>query len=147
MQQKKPGGKKRKREVEEDDTAIEDIKVKLISVESKLSQIMDVSPTLPLPLGFLSLLHDAFSCCICKGSPITPPAIFARCCRSIIGCKRCVDQWYKGDQGVEKRCPLCRGERGFADTSIVHGLDDFLVYLGKVAHHVPPPPDEIPLLD
>ena len=65
-------------------------------------------------------------CNICQHSPITPPVIFARCCKSIIGCQSCVDTWYRGDSGISKKCPLCGTERALPETMRLHGLDDFL---------------------
>ena len=101
-----------------------------------------------MPLGLTTLLLDAFRCSICKGSPITPPVIFARCCKSIVGCQHCIDHWYRGDQGVSKKCPLCRGDRGFADTTIILGLDDLLIGVNSLCSsnnlNVPAPPREIP---
>lgn len=43
-----------------------------------------------------------------------------------------------------KFCPYCRHERGIADTSIILGLDDLLVYIDKVIRYVPPPPEDLP---
>ena len=115
----------------------------LTIIDQKVSKIMEITPNLRLPLGFISLLRDAFTCCVCKVSPIVPPAIFARCCKSILGCQRCIDRWYRGEPGIEKRCPLCRGERGLADTTVILGLDDLLIYIDKWVNHVPPPPIDV----
>ena len=35
-----------------------------------------------------------------------------------------MDQWYGGEEGVTRTCPLCGGERAYADTSVLKGLDD-----------------------
>ena len=102
---------------------------KLDIIESKLSKIFEVKSHLPMPLGLSSLILDAFRC---KQSPMIPPAIFARCCKRIVGCKKCVDQWYKGEDGLVKKCPMCRGDREFADTSKVLGIDEFLVGVGGI---------------
>ena len=50
-----------------------------------------------------------------------------------------MDQWYSGDQGLRKTCPLCRGDRGFADTSQVLGIDDFLIGIGNAIKTSPRP--------
>ena len=57
-----------------------------------------------------------------------------------------MDQWYKGEDGLVKKCPMCRGDRGFADTSKVLGIDEFLVGVGGILH-VPPPPSSHEDLD
>ena len=43
-----------------------------------------------------------------------------------MGCERCVDKWYSGNEGRARNCPLCRYERGLPETSRLNGLDDFL---------------------
>lgn len=60
-----------------------------------------------------------------------------------------MDQWYKGDEGLNKRCPLCRGERGVTDTSIILGLDELLIhnFIEKEVNYVPSPPDELPSIE
>lgn len=125
---------------------------------------MDVTPNLQLPmsLGLLTIIKETFKCHICLCSPISPPAMFGRCCRQIIGCKSCVDNWYKGEEGITKQCPLCRCERGFADSTAILGLDEFLSALTSMnvlasplprtqpaAVHVPAPPalDQLSDLD
>ena len=53
------------------------------------------------------------------------PVIFARCCKSILGCEACVDTWFGGGQG-SKTCPLCRAERAYTETCRLNELDNFL---------------------
>lgn len=128
----------------------------LSTIDSKLSKIEDVSmkimqvnSNLQLPLGLSTLLLDAFKCHICHSSPLDPPAMFARCCNRILGCRRCVDNWYKGEEGPSRKCPLCRNDRGFTDTAKLLGLDDLLLAVKGVVnepvaiHHVPLPPQDI----
>ena len=116
---------------------------KLDVIDEKLSKILEVNPSLPLPLGVSSVLLDSLRCNICKASPINPPPIFVRCCKRILGCQSCVDEWYRGENGLQKKCPLCRGDRGFADTTIILGLDDLLDVVSRIMH-VPPPPTQLP---
>ena len=101
----------------------------LTAALTQLRRIIAVNPWLPLPIGLTSLLFQTFQCGICQ-DPITPPAIFARCCKRIIGCHQCVYRWYQGE--VAKKCPLCRGDRGVADTCQVNGLDKFLCKLSDM---------------
>ncbi len=58
-----------------------------------------------------------------------PPVIFARCCKQILGCQSCVDKWYRqdGEDSATRNCPLCRCERAYAETSIIKGLEEFLL--------------------
>lgn len=145
-------GKKRLRESEDEEVShkyphvdqLFEIADKLDTMDAKLSKILEINPNLPIPLGVSTLLLDNLRCNICQKSPITPPPIFVRCCKRILGCQNCVDQWYSGDQGLLKKCPLCRGDRGFADTSKILGLDDLLNAVSKIMR-VPPPPAYLPV--
>ena len=55
-----------------------------------------------------------------------PPIIFARCCKSVIGCQSCVDTWYRGEERQQCTCPNCREARAYVETCKINGLDDFL---------------------
>ena len=77
-----------------------------------------------IPAGLYRLIADTFRCQICRKTPITPPAIYARCCKRIIGCEGCVDTWYSGES--VRTCPHGRCERAYAETMRIRGLDDFL---------------------
>lgn len=104
----------------------------MLKISSGVSKILSVKVKLNLPIGLSAILQDAFKCCICHTSPLQPPPIFARCCRRIIGCQACVDRWYRGESGADQKCPLCRGDRGYADTSQIVGLDTFLQEIGGI---------------
>lgn len=41
-----------------------------------------------------------------------------------------------------KSCPLCRGERAYAETSKILGLDELLVSVRELLHTPEPPRDE-----
>ena len=116
---------------------------KLDSIDSKVSKILEINPNLPLPLGLSTILLDSLRCHICKSSPIVPPPIFTSCCRRILGCQGCVDSWYRMDDPIDtmKKCPLCRGERGYANTFTLLGLDDLLKYVSKAMRVTPDPAD------
>ena len=45
-----------------------------------------------------------------------------------------MDKWFRGDdnESTRRSCPLCRGERAYADTSIIKGLDDFLIAINPL---------------
>lgn len=146
-------GKKRKRKYSDSDASGGEEKVRievcsrLITIERKLTKILDITPNLPMPLGLLTLLHETFKCSICKSSIIiVPPVIYGRCCKRIIGCQRCTDTWYRGDDGLMRSCPLCRSERAFADTTQILGIDELLTRIDELTRMVPPPPGSIPVI-
>ena len=99
----------------------EDIKL----IRQDIQQIYKVDRHTKLPVALYHQLHNTFKCRICHNAPIVPNVIFARCCKSIVGCQSCTDQWYRED-GMNKPCPLCGTPRALPDTMRIHGLDEFL---------------------
>ena len=95
-------------------------------IRSDLNFITKLKQEDKVPVALKKLLHDAFTCHICQSTPMTPPLIFARCCKRVIGCQVCVDTWYRGDVGMTKRCPICRHDRGYSETFIIRGMDEFM---------------------
>lgn len=68
-----------------------------------------------LPMG-LRLIRDAFQCKVCLSIPINPPpVIMSKCCKTVIGCERCVNAWYSSPEALTKTCPSCRAECGYND--------------------------------
>ena len=95
-------------------------------LRQEISQLFEVNKQLPIPMGLRKVLQETFKCCICQCT-MTPPIIFGRCCKSLIGCQCCVDQWFQGDAGLmQQTCPKCRAERAYAETCVIKGIDDFL---------------------
>lgn len=144
-EQKARKNRKRMREDSSDSSEDEttDLRREVMKMSANVSKILAVKGQMNWPVGLCSLLQETFKCAICS-SPIQPPAIFARCCRTILGCQTCVDRWYRGEPGAERKCPLCRCDRGLADVSKIVGLDDFLREVsGLVNHrfHIPSPRD------
>ena len=92
-------------------------------VKESVSKIFRLTNNMTIPLGLRQLLYDTFKCSICRSTPMVPPVIFAKCCKSILGC---VDTWYRGEQGQTKTCPKCRSDRAYVETCKLNGLDDFL---------------------
>ena len=105
---------------------LEEMGEMLGSLHQKVDQVLSLTPESKVPLGLKKLLIDSFTCKICKDSPMEPPVIFAKCCRTIVGCETCVNFWYSGENATTKMCPHCRAERGYAETMRQVGLDDFL---------------------
>ena len=94
-------------------------------MREELQHLFEINRLTKIPVALHRKLSDTFRCNICQ-SPITPPVIFARCCKNIVGCSGCVDVWYGGEDGMSKSCPLCRTQRALPETTRLHGLDDFL---------------------
>ena len=102
------------------------IKDDISAIRQDIQCLYQIDKRMKVPTALYRKLSDAFKCNICQHAPITPPVIFARCCKSIIGCQTCVDTWYRGDSGIGKKCPLCGTDRALPETMRLHGLDDFL---------------------
>lgn len=100
-------------------------------IKENLASVFKLSASMKnkLPPGLVRHLSETFKCHICSSVPMKPPIIYARCCKRILGCQVCVDKWYRGgsEESTTRSCPLCRGERAYAETSIIKGLDDFLI--------------------
>ena len=97
--------------------------------------ILHLNERSKLPIG-IRLMRDTFQCKICLGIPIKPPAIMSKCCKTIIGCERCVNEWYSGPEALTKTCPSCRAERGYSETMMLRGLDRFLCEVKRVISQV-----------
>ena len=85
-----------------------------------------------MPKAFKEALEYAFKCKICQSVPFKAPIILARCCSNIIGCQTCVDMWFSGPNALNKNCPICQQERGYAHTSTLHGLDEIAAEVEKL---------------
>lgn len=92
-------------------------------IKASLSNLFSVQKTMKVPIALRQVLKESFKCTVCQDT-VTPPAIFSRCCRFIIGCEKCVDQWY---EDRTNKCPRCRQERGYSETCRLNGLDEFLL--------------------
>ncbi len=98
----------------------------LSSLRESVEKVFSLTPNMKIPVGLQTILYETFKCAICQSTPIQPPIIFAKCCKSILGCERCVDTWYEGSSGQSRSCPKCRAERAFVETCRLNGMDDFL---------------------
>ncbi|KAK5870632.1 hypothetical protein PBY51_003563 [Eleginops maclovinus] len=74
--------------------------------------------------GEVNALKTVFGCLVCTG-PVEKP-IFSSCCRSIIGCRSCIQQW----EHSHDYCPKCRCQD--RETNEVAGLDEALAVLRKL---------------
>ena len=75
---------------------------------------------------FLLELEETFSCIICRRIPARKSLIACSECNSLIGCQKCVNEWYGGIQGLQQKCPKCRCERGLTKTVVLKGFDKLL---------------------
>lgn len=98
----------------------------LKEIKEAMDKLVTVTPSMNIPLGLRSILYDTFKCSICQSTPMQPPIIFAKCCKTILGCEGCVDRWYQGTEGQGRTCPKCRSERAFIETCRINGMDEFL---------------------
>ena len=105
------------------ESKVDDVREDIETIKDTIQDILHLNNRSKFPLGLLRLLRDTFQCKICLGIPIKPPVILLKCCKTIIGCERCVNEWYSGSEALTKTCPSCRTERGYSETVIVRGID------------------------
>ena len=43
-----------------------------------------------------------------------------------------MNEWYSGNDALTKTCPSCCAERGYSDTLMLRGIDEFLLEAKKV---------------
>ena len=98
------------------------IKDKIHAIRQDMQCFHQIDKRMKIPTSLYRALSDTFKCKICQRAPI-----FARCCKSVLGCQGCVDTWYKGEDGISKKCPLCGTDRALPESMRLHGLDDFLI--------------------
>ena len=77
-------------------------------------------------MSFLLELEEAFSCIICRRIPAKKPLIACSEFNGLIGCQKCVNEWYSGIQGLQEKYPKCRCERGLTKTVVLKGFDKLL---------------------
>lgn len=118
------------------DSTYADVSNALLDVKDKLDKIFSLSRNMGVPIGLKSIIYDTFKCIICQNA-MEPPIIFAKCCKTIIGCQKCVGEWYRGN-GQTRYCLKCRSERAFVDTSRLVGLDEFLQAVNPLFDTPPP---------
>ena len=124
--------KKKRTRVSMDYIKLQRIQDDIREVKGELSKVFLLTSTMQVPIALRRLLYDTFRCSICRATPMKPPIIFARCCKTILGCQVCVDTWYRGDEGQQRTCPNCRETRAYVDTCKVNGLDDFLTGISPI---------------
>ena len=76
------------------------IKDEIHAIRQDMQCFHQIDKRMKIPTSLYRALSDTFKCKICQRAPIIPPVIFARCCKSILGCRGCIDTWYKGEDGI-----------------------------------------------
>lgn len=112
---------------------LDEMKEDLSEVLATVRSVKEVDKYSSIPIALRHLIEDAFKCKICLKAPLIAP-IMSRCCKAIVGCETCVNQWYSGKDALTKTCPLCRAQRGYHKTMMLRGMDEFLVGVGQVMH-------------
>ena len=113
---------------------IEDMKEDIADIASAVRDIEELDRTSAVPLAMKNLITDAFKCKLCLQAPMRTPPIFTRCCKTLLGYEPCVNGWYSGTDALTKTCPICRTERGYSETMVLRGIDDFLTGINKIMH-------------
>ena len=110
-------------------------------MKKDLKSVLTLTPESVVHLGLRRILIDTFRCCICMDAPIKPPVTYMRCGKRTFGCQVCIDTWFSGEAGMSNKCPICRSEQAYVETSIIKGLDDFFTAMSTIlsptAHNVP----------
>ncbi|XP_023658943.1 uncharacterized protein [Paramormyrops kingsleyae] len=132
---------KRRRLSRREDTGLQEVVGDIQEVVEAAQGLKDVSKAIKELSGFahsrltttLSLseaevtsLKAVFGCLVCTG-PIDKP-IFSTCCRSLIGCKGCIEEW----SSTHSYCPKCRAEDLENNNHEVAGLSEALAPLEKI---------------
>ena len=61
------------------------------NLRDDVSKILQVNKEMGVPVGLCNALTEVLKCKICHAIPMMPPILYAKCCKSIIGCERCVN--------------------------------------------------------
>lgn len=102
---------KEKRQSSKQQKKLDALTEEVSMIKEMLKDLVEVTKGIPVPVPILKLMKDAFKCNVCLTFPIVPPVIATTCCEAIIGCSKCINNWYAGEGGLDKSCPKCRGAR------------------------------------
>ena len=118
--------------VERIESNVEDLLQEVDSMKTSINDILHLNERSKVPVALQRLMRDAFQCKICLCTPTRPPVIMSKCCKSILGCERCINEWFNGPDALLKACPACKTERGYSETLMLRGLDSFLTEVKSV---------------
>ena len=85
-----------------------------------MPQITNLTQMSNVPIALIRTMQETFKCRICLSVPIKPPILVSKCCKVILGCESCINQWYSGPEALTKQC---KHERGYNETQLMRGLD------------------------
>ena len=108
------------------DVKLNEIIKSIDNLRADVSKILQVNKDMGVPVGLCNALSEVMKCKICHTIPMMPPILYAKCCKSIIGCDTCVNSWYQGEDALTKACPLCGLGRGYNETIRLMGFDGFI---------------------
>ena len=95
-------------------------------VKSKIKKFHGLAFRQKFSVSLLLESEETFLCIICRRIPARKPLIAYSECNCLIGCQKCVNEWYGGIQGLQQKCPKCRCERGLTKTVVLKGFDKLL---------------------
>lgn len=84
---------------------VDDMKEDIDTMKEAIQDILHLNERSKVPIALQRSIRNAFQCKICLCIPIHPPAIMSKCCKTIIGCEICVNEWYSGHEALTKTCP------------------------------------------
>ena len=113
------------------DDALTSMQQDISEIKDNIVEIMSLSISSHIPIALRHIIRDSFRCKICLCVPMKPPVIVSKCCKTLLGCDSCVNKWFCGEDALTKSCPACRAVRGYNETMLLHGIDDFLKEIGK----------------
>ena len=69
-------------------------------VKSDTKKFHDLALRHKFSLSFFLEIEEAFSCIICLIMPAKKPLLVCSECNSLIGCQKCVNEWYSSIHGL-----------------------------------------------
>ena len=107
-------------------TQLEKLSKDIQEVKGEIKKIHDLAFRHKFSVSFLRE-SEAFSCIICRQIPASrKPLIACSEWNSLVGCQKCVNEWYSGLQGLPQKCTKCRWGRGLTKTVVLKGFDKLL---------------------
>ena len=103
-------GQDEKKILEEMHQKLNFIMTDVLQVKETFEQTLELTEDTLIPIGLKKHIKDHFKCVICLASPLNPPVVITKCCRTILGCEACMNAWFSGDDALIKGCPSCRAE-------------------------------------